>query len=502
MGVQFSPKSAVGLQTGNIAGAPLGELRESKKPQALKTPDLPETPAAPKAHALSPASLMGRLRPAVAGVLIAATLGSGCAMAGPPITDLQPSVTSPVAVEYVMRADRGGDQVTFNREMARLESMYAKGEITADQMAMVRGAMYRAHVLGFTEGVPKDERGRITIESVLRGDAAGAQQDRSKGQIVMDQLSRDIELRMRITARDMARGNFTQLEGMPGYKEIPASEVKKLLTDALERMPIGELPFGAELTRAIDGLPGTEGVDVATLSYKELTKVLRDGARERFDARYGEFIDDHKIELGVTAFAAITGLRAASPEAAKLMDQLNIRVRAWKVSTDDGHFSSTGRIAYRDAHILPDVDFQLAAHAPFGEHTTLRAGVDGTLSLEGHDRLTATATVGAHYTNDPYWADLMGAYDMQADQWRASASAGYANPDTTFRWSAGLDTTFGEGVARGDAPGRGTLHLDLGQELDFGRGVTGYWGGYAGASADSDLRNDSIEAGVVFRLTW
>ncbi len=503
MGVHLTSKS-----TPSIQGAPLDAVSEVKAKDAPKeTPGLraPDAPGvshtASSATQSSPAGLIGRFKPAVAGAMIALTLGTGCAMAGPPVGEYVTDTTAPTAIEYVVQAENGGGQAAFNRDMTRLEEMYGKGEISADQMARARGVLYRAHVLGFTESAPKDERGRITVESVLRGDAAG-QQVRSKGEIVMDQFSRDLERRMRISARDMARGDYTAIEGLPGYKEIDASQVQRLFRKAMERMPIGELPFGEELVGLLGNLPGTEGLDIASLSYKDLSRELRDNAKEAFEARYGEFIDEHKIELGVTTFAAVTGLRAASPEAAKLMDQLHIRIRAWKVESDDGRLSTTGRLSYRDAHILPDLDLQARAHTPFGDHTTLRASIDATLSLEGDEHYTATATLGAHYTNDPYWADAAARYELGTDTLRTSLKAGYADPDSSLRWSGGLDTTFGDGVALGDASGRGTLHLDLGQDLDFGGGVKGYWGAYAGASADTDLSNDAVEGGIVFRLEW
>lgn len=472
----------------------------------FSAPELPPAPtytSTSTAHPARNASLVGRLTPAVAGTLIATTL-LGCASAGAQVIDATPVADSTPAVERVVEAPatRPGGVAHFNREMQRLELMQARGEITADQMAAAREVLYRAHVLGMTETAPKDEQGRITLEAVLRGDPAVVDAEQTRGQIVMDQLTRDLERRMRITARDMARGDFTPIDGLPGYKEIPARDVQRLLKDAFERIPIGELPFGPQLTELLGNLPGLDDVNVGAMSYEELRDELRDDAKDYLDARFGNFVDEHKVEVGVVAFAAVTGLRAASPEAAALIDDLGLRIDVWKERSDSGNLTTRGRLVYRDAHILPDLDVEAGAHHRVGDHTTLRATLRGTASLEGDEHFTGTGTVGAHYAEGDLWLDAQGSYTYPQERWRASVTGGYTNPETDFRASGSLSTTFGDGVALGDANGRGTLQLDLGQDLDFGDGVKGYWGLYGGVTADTDMQNRDVGVGVVFRLTW
>lgn len=455
-----------------------------------------------KVHA---ASIFGRMKPVVAGTLVAATLATGCVSVGAPLPAYADEVhEAPPAAEQVVeqpaRDQRG--IAHFNRQMVRLERMHAEGEISADQMAAARAQLYRAFVLGVTEGVPKDEQGRVTLESVLRGDPASPEAGRSRGQIVRDQLTRDLERRMRITARDMATGDYAPIDGLPGYKQVPEDQVRRLLKDAFERMPIGELPFGPQLARTLEALPGLDDVDVARMSYDELRDELRDDARDYLDARFGDFVDEHKIELGVVAFAAVTGLRAASPEAAALIDDLGLRVDAWRERSDDGRLETRGRLVWRDQHVLPDLDVEGQAHTRVGDYTTLRAGLRGTLSLEAEDPFTGTATVGAHYGRDHLWLDAQGTYTYPEDSWRASVTGGYTNPETSFRASASATALFGDGVAVGDANGRGRLQLELGQDLDLGGDAQGYWGFYGGVSADTDGSHEDVGLGLVFRVQF
>ncbi len=500
MAVNLPNKATSQAQTGHLQGPQpaISQETSAKKSKVDSAPALPPSAdtASAKAVPTAPASLIARCAPAVAGAMMALMLGTGCAAAGPRLDD--PAFTTP-PTEHVreFRIDTGA----FSRAMDELEDRRSDGKVSVDDVAKARAVLYRAYVLGETASAPKDERGKITIDSVLndlRKPANGTVT--SKGDQIMDQLSAQLERRMRISARDMAKGNFKPIEGMPGYKQIPDKDVQSLLKDAFKRIPIGELPFGAELTNALSLLPGTNDFDVAAHSYNELQKELKGDARQVLKDHFGDFVDDHKIELGITAFAAITGLRASSPEAAKLMDQLKVKIRVWKSASEDGTLRSSGRLVYRDAHVFPDLDFSAQATKSVGNHTTLRASIDGTASAEADDYLTGTATVGAHYANGDFWADASGRYDSD-DKWRTSLKSGYANPTTSFRWTAALDTTFGDNVARGDASGRGTASVDFGQDLKFD-GATGYWGAYVGASADTDLRNHGAEAGVVFRLTW
>lgn len=489
--------------------APLGgpEATASRGQTTNEKAKIDSTPALPpsaetvpvKAPVRSQASLVGRHGPAVAGAMLAMMLGSGCAVSGPRLDD--PSFVAPPAYTMQVGSEYHVDPGAFSQAMDDLEQMRANGEVSMDDVSRVRAVLYRAFVLGERSGVAQDDRGRITITAVLDElRAPVADEAQSKGEIIMDQLSAQIERRMRITPRDMARGNFKAIEHLPGYKEIPAGDVQGLFEDAFKRMPIGELPFGAALVNALALVPGTNDLDVAALSFNQLERELKDDAKQVLKDHFGDFVDEHKIELGVVAFAAVTGLRASSPEAAKLMDQLSLKVRVWKSKTDDGNLRSSGRLVWRDQHILPDLDVTAQATRAIGDRTTLRASLDGTASLEADRYLTGTATVGAHYVDGDFWADASGQYDTD-DKWRASLKSGYANPETSYRWTAALDSTFGDGVAVGDAPGRASATLDFGQELKFDR-ATGYWGAYVGASADTDMSNSRTEAGIVFSLRW
>jgi hypothetical protein len=213
--------------------------------------------------------------------------------------------------------------------------------------------------------------------------------------------------------------------------------------NALKTVPIAELPFGAELSQ---GLPGTEDLDVGDMTYSHLVKTVRTDLKESFDHTYGQVVDDFDVSL-----VADLGF-----------------------------------------------DFDANTHQRFGEQLILQADIDGRIALLGDEHLAARASVGAYYTNDAYRADATATYDTGDKQLWASLSAGYQAPTSSFRESIGLDTTFGDGVALGNASGRGTLHLDLGEDLDYGQGLKGYWG----ASADSDMSNQipifGLCRGIVF----
>jgi hypothetical protein len=482
--------------------------RTAEPTDARALPDAPAPTFQPsRVSTTAPASLVGRLQPAVAGVLLATTLGSALAPAahaqGVPVSALPPATVDGPAATQVITAQAEPNVGAFNDAMRTLEARHAQGQISADQVARARAVLYRVHVLGDRSAdLPRDEQGRITLDSILRSDPGQAPVAQTRGQQVMDQLARDLESRMRLTARDIARGGYTPIDGLPGYKEIPQRDVQRLVTGALKRMPIGELPGGESLASLLGQLPGADGLDVAHMSYEELSKSLRGEARDWLKAELGPFIDAHRVESAVVAFAAVTSLRAASPDAAKLMDSVGVRIRVWRDSTDDGRFSTQGRLVYRDAHILPDLDIEGLANHRVGERTTLRAGFTGTLSLEGKEHLTGTGTVGAHYTAPGYWMDAAGSYELNTERWRATLTGGYAPVGSDLRASTSLTATFGDGAARGDASGRVNWELDLTKDLRFSGGVTGDVGAYIGASADTDGNHSDVAAGVMLRLRW
>lgn len=478
------------------------------------TPDLPPGPSgcpAPTPSAQPPAvlgALMGRLRTPMVAVMLATSIGlGGCATAGAELTAPPPPVefeARRAEVEAAPSIDNPETQqspLAFADMMRRLQQMHAEGDITADQMARARTVLHRFHVEqlpGYQP--PRDERGRVTLESVLRSDPTTRETAETRGERIMSQLARDIELRMQITARDMATGNYTPIDGLPGYKEPNLDDVQRLVGRALRNMPVGELPGGDQLIPFLQGLPGLAGRDVSAMSFEELKDEVGDELKDRLEARFKPIIEEHKIEAAVLAFSAVTGLRAASPEAAELIDDLGLRVNVWKERSDDGRLYTRGRLVWRDANVLPDLDIEGRATHPVGEHTTLRADLRGTLSIEG-EPFTATASVGAHYSPGDFWLDTAATYNTETERWRATLSGGAHDPDADFRATSTLGATFGDGVAQGDSSGRVDFTLDLARDFDWG-GATGSFGLYTGVSADTDFENEDVNAGVMFRLRW
>jgi hypothetical protein len=147
-------------------------------------------------------------------------------------------------------------------------------------------------------------------------------------------------------ARDPA-ARPAMFNAAPGYAAVPARDLRRIVKDALETTPLRELPGGTRLVTAIDALPNTAGVR-ADQTFKELSHLVGDGQEDWLRARVGSFVEDHKLEAGVLAFAAITGLRWASPGSARFMDGLGVRLRILRVSTLTAAYT-TGRLVIATA---------------------------------------------------------------------------------------------------------------------------------------------------------
>ena len=133
---------------------------------------------------------------------------------------------------------------------------------------------------------------------------------------------------------------------------------------------MGELPGGTRLVNVIEALPNTAGVQ-AGQTFKELSRLVGDRQGDWLRSRVRPFVDGHRIEAGLLAFGAITGLRRASPETARFMDGLGVRLRILRASTPDARLYTTSRLVYRNGYVLPELELESGARHVAGP-TTIR----------------------------------------------------------------------------------------------------------------------------------
>jgi hypothetical protein len=460
----------------------------------------------PRRHVLDGdmSALAGLAKPAVIGAMLAVVAGGAASAQGAPIdAALNVDVPPPGAG----RVDASAPPIA-NPELVRalntLDQKFAEQKINAEELAKARRMLFTSFDGGPAAELPRDHRGRIDVDALVTMvavNAPDADRERTRGEIVMDRMTNEIERRMRLTARDMANPETRFLDGVPGYKEIPADDVQKIVTDALKDVPLAELPGGPALAELVKRLPNAGHLDALNMSFNELQARVGDANRDWLKAQIEPLIEGHEVEAGIGAFVAITGLRAASPAAAGLMDGLKPRATIWHDTFDEGRIDARVRAAYRDRNVLPDLDLEATARRELNPNTTLRASIGATASIEARDHLTGTATVGANYRNGNLSVDGSGTYYSNTERFGLNVSANHYDPDTKTSIGASLNGVFGEGVAQGDANGRVALEVDLAKDIKIGE-AKGDLGLFGGVSADSDGRNAEARAGVMFRLRW
>lgn len=474
---------------------------------------VPEVPLGPgsgaqaKAHPAGPGffgTVFGALRPAVAGVVLAAVIaGSAVAQTGGAPLPSAPRVDGHVAAALDgpranFEPPEGNPTLDLDRYQRELDVLLRAGRITVSELSTARDLLRRALIDREPNLIlPRDYRGRVDLVALATlGIHADAM---SRGERVFSNMRRELDLAMRVTARDMADPNTVLIEGAPGYKEIPPDQVRRIVERAIKNVPLGELPGGDAVARLVEALPQMAGTNARTMSINELTERLGDRYQDWANARLLPLIEGHEVEAGVLAFAAITGLRAGSPAVAHFMDRMGVKFRVYSVSTNEAGLYSRGRLVYRDGNVLPDLDIEGGARHVVG-NTTLRATVTSTLSAESEHHLRTAATLGARYDQGRYWLDSAVTYLYPQDRVETAIRGGYLGDSLMV--SGLLAGTYGRGVAVGDASGRLNLELDVTKDLNLGNGVRGDWGVFVGGAADSDFDNRDLRAGLVFRLRW
>ncbi|MBK6684273.1 MAG: hypothetical protein IPG45_07355 [Deltaproteobacteria bacterium] len=469
-------------------------------------PPLPESPASrtQKTHPSLLGTFFGALKPVVAGVIVAGVMSTtaiaqngGAPLPGAPRVDTE--VVRTVAEQpRFFEPPEGNAQLDLDHHNRELEALLLANRITVTEMSNARDILRRVFINqepGLT--LPRDYRGRVDL--VALATLGTRADDMTAGERAFANMTRELELRMRVTARDMADPNTRFIEGAPGYKEISADEMRRLVERTVRNVPLGELPGGAAVAHLFEALPQMQGVDATRLSANELSRVAGDRYKDWADARLRPLLAGHEVEAGILAFAAVTGLRASSPDVARLMDRMGVKVRVFSVNSEDASLYSRGRLVYRDGHILPDLDVEAGARRTIG-NTTLRGALTSTLSAEADAHVTGAATLGARYDEGRYWLDTAVTYFYPEDRIHASMRGGYIGD--TLVVSGLVASTLGDGVAIGDARGRINAEIDVTRDLNLGGGVRGNWGVFVGAGADTNGDNSDVRAGFVFRLEW
>ena len=115
-------------------------------------------------------------------------------------------------------------------------------------------------------------------------------------------------------------------------------------------------------------------------------------------------MDAHKIEAGLLAFGAITGIRRASPETARFMDGLGVRLRILRESTPDARLYTTSRLVYRNGYVLPELELESGVRHVAGP-TTIRVTGAGTLGAEASHHTRGRVGLGARWERGRLFAD-------------------------------------------------------------------------------------------------
>jgi len=319
---------------------------------------------------------------------------------------------------------------------------------------------------------------------------------RTRGETVWESALADIETRMEVTAYDLAHpGSYTPIEGHPGYKAVPADELRHIVTSALKDVPLNELPGGHQLAALIRTLPGTSSLNVEQMSYNQLRHALSDTGKAYLDQHFKPFLSKHKVELAIGGFGAITAIRAASPEAAGILDKIIPKIEIWDGNI--GPISGEASLRYRDRNLLPDVDITAISARTVGA-VDLRATATGTISVNGDEHVTGILGVGARTGTTRGWVDLSGSVSTES---RAGVllSAGLDHPEDRLIVRGDLGVTTGPGFNGGRVDSTVTLEKKI--RMDGGR-VTGSFGLFGGAGVDLDGKNEDVRGGLMLRLRW
>jgi hypothetical protein len=393
------------------------------------------------------------------------------------------------------------EAIRLDEYLTRLDAWRNEGRITATESARARRLLNAALVGGDRSvHVPLDASGRIDLLALARGQTGSSIKSTKPEERLVARVIDEFDIRMRVKARDMASpANLSLFAGAPAYAAVPARDLGRIVTGALETTPVGELPGGSRLVDALSVLPNTTGLNPGQ-TFREISALVSDRQRDWMESRVGRFAEGHKIETGLLAFGAITGLRMASPGAARFMDGLGVRMRIWRTSTPDARRYTTGRLVYRNGHVLPELDIEGGARRVIGP-TTMRVTAAAAVGAEASDHARGRVALGARWERSRLFADTSATYAYPENLARTELRGGYL-AETGLAISGALAATFGNrSGAVGPAPGRLDFELDVTKALLIA-GAAGETSLFISTGADSDFNHGYWRGGLVLRLRF
>jgi len=442
------------------------------------------------------------LYPAFAVLIVSAIARPAWAQDGPAGTPDPPRASSAAAPSATLPpAVPLKEAMRLDEYLNRLDDWRNQGRITAAESARARRLLNAAVVAGDpTVRVPLDASGRIDLLALARGQSVSSSEFTRPGDRLASRVLNEFDIRMRVSARDMATpGNLTMFASAPGYAAAPMRDLGRIVKDALEHTPVGELPGGRQLLSIAGAFPHASGAK-ANQTVKELGNLLADGQTDWLRARVGPLVERHKIEAGIAAFAAITGIRLASPGTARFMDGLGVRLRIMRVSTSDARLYTTGRLVYRNAYVFPELELESGVRHVAGS-TTLRATTAAVFGAEAIEHARGRAGMGARWEHGRVFVDTNATFAFPENLARTELRTGYLT-EAGFVLSTAVAATFGDGSgAVGGAPGRVGFELDLAKVVVVG-GKRGEASLFACSGADSDFNHVAWRAGMVFRMPF
>jgi hypothetical protein len=434
----------------------------------------------------------------VAGIARLASAQDGSAATA---TDApRPVSAAPAAAAAPAPAVPVTEAIRLDEYLNRLDEWRHEGRITAAEAARARRLLNAAVVAGDRSvKVPLDASGRIDLLALARGHT-GASASTPPGERLVTRVLNEFDIRMRVKARDMAApASLVLFDAAPGYTAVPARDLGRIVKGALETTPVGELPGGTRLVGAIDALPNTSGLK-ASHTIRELSRLVGDRQGDWARSRVGPFLQDHKIEAGLLAFGAITGIRMASPSTARFMDGLGVRLRILRKSTPDARLYTTSRLVYRNGYVLPELDLETGVRRVAGP-AAIRVTAAGTFGAEAMHHTRGRIGLGARWERGRLFADTNAAYGFPEHLARTELRGGYL-AETGFAVSGAVAATFGHGSgAIGPAPGRLGFELDLTKAVLVG-GAAGETGLFVSTGMDSDFSHANWRGGMVLRLRF
>jgi len=438
------------------------------------------------------------LNPAIVGVSLAmARLAS--AQDGPANVAEAPRTASTAPTASSAPAVPPAEAIRLDEYLNRLDAWRNEGRITAAEAARARRLLNAAIVGGDRSvRVPLDASGRIDLLALARGQTGIAGVSAKPEERLVSRILNEFDIRMQAKARDLATpGNLVLFEG--AYTAVPTRDLGRIVRGALETTPIGELPFGSQIVEAIGVLPNTTGV-TSGQTFREVSKLVGDRERDWMESGVGRIMEGHKVEGGLLAFGAITALRMASPGAARFMDGLGVRLRVWQAAPTGAHVYSSGRLVYRSAHPLPDLELEAGTRHVSGP-TTFRLMTTASVGADVAYRASGRMGIGTRWQRGSLFADTNATCGFPEHLARTEVRVGYL-AETGLAISGAVAATFGHGSgAVGPAPGRLGFELDLTKPLLVG-GAPGETSLFVSSGADSDLAYADWRGGLVFRLRF